>query len=561
MHRNDIATVGADSSVGLPTPPVGTFPLPGPSPVVGDRFVWEPGSVPVSACVSHAEPAAGGLTHTSTCALGSGRPHPGLGPVGRAPSAGRGRWRSQLAVVPDGSAEDFSSRGFTGPAGDGVPRRNGLGETWTSPMVWDARPGALEAARAFLRGSGDADAARFAEEGDAELLRWLGVTTPDGQLTPTGILAFIGRGQPCLEYVRRTHPGADSVIRLRWTDRSLLEELAEVLDTINADDAPTSYPPAAHVNRAKPRRAAMEAIVNGVAHRDWSIQEPTLVEHIGQALRVTSPGGFIDGITETNVMTHPSRSRNRELTDLFVALRLANREGIGIDRIIGDVVRRGNSQPQILQIEGPAVQVSIVCERPDQAWVAWLRKVDQSEEADDLNSLLLLRHLVDVGWLDLAHAALRIQDTRVNARRALSNLVDVTMEGENLLVEIPGIPDPGDPVWVLSSAALDFLARMDHGFGQPSRTISREGTARDYLMGRGRISATELAAVVRATDENVQPVLKRLEREGVMVPMCPDRWGRASHYVPAPARGAWPLAQPTGGTPMPSVAHPGFRWM
>ena len=75
MHRNDIATVGADSSVGLPTPPVGTFPLPGPSPVVGDRFVWEPGSVPVSACVSHAEPAAGGLTHTSTCALGSRRPH------------------------------------------------------------------------------------------------------------------------------------------------------------------------------------------------------------------------------------------------------------------------------------------------------------------------------------------------------------------------------------------------------------------------------------------------------------------------------------------------------
>lgn len=430
------------------------------------------------------------------------------------------------------------------------------------PYLQVVRLEALQAARAFLRGSGDAAAAQLAEEGDAELVRRLGVTTPDGQLTPTGVLAFVGQGQPCLEYVRRTHAGADSAIRIRWTNRSLLEELAEVLDTISCDTPLDESALANGTHRGKPHRAAREAIVNGVAHRDWTVHEPTLVEHIGDALRVTSPGGFIEGVTEFNVMTHPSRSRNRELTDLFVIMGLANREGIGIDRIVGDVVRRGNTQPQIMEIHGPAVQVSIVCDRPDQAWVAWLCKIDRTQETDDLNSLLLLRHLVDVGWLDLAHAAMRIQDTRVNARRAMAKLLDVTMEGENLLVEIPGIPDPGDPVWILSGAAADFLSRMDHGFGRPTRSPSREGTARDYLMGRGRISAIELAAVVRATAENVQPVLKRLEREGVMVPMCPDRWGRAAHYVPAPpARSPWGHDPSSVAMPMPSVAHPGLRWI
>ena len=81
MYRNDIATVGAESSVVIPTPPVGAYPLPGPSQVVDDRYVWDSGMVPSSAPQRETEQPSGSLPHTSACALGFGRPLAGHGPV------------------------------------------------------------------------------------------------------------------------------------------------------------------------------------------------------------------------------------------------------------------------------------------------------------------------------------------------------------------------------------------------------------------------------------------------------------------------------------------------
>jgi hypothetical protein len=48
--------------------------------------------------------------------------------------------------------------------------------------------------------------------------------------------------------------------------------------------------------RAIPNRALRQAVVNGVVHRDWLSSEPTAVEHIGDTLTVTSPGGLIGGL-------------------------------------------------------------------------------------------------------------------------------------------------------------------------------------------------------------------------------------------------------------------------
>ena len=43
--------------------------------------------------------------------------------------------------------------------------------------------------------------------------------------------------------------------------------------------------------RALPPKTVREAIVNGVIHRDWLSPLPTVVEHIGDTLAVTSLGG------------------------------------------------------------------------------------------------------------------------------------------------------------------------------------------------------------------------------------------------------------------------------
>ncbi len=399
--------------------------------------------------------------------------------------------------------------------------------------VEQARPAALQEARDFLLASGEPHAAELAAQTDTNLLRRLNVVTADGLLTNAGVIAFVGRDEPCIDYVRRLHVGGDSLARVRRRERSLLEELAEVFSALEVST------PTVHVQRGLvigqqreiPLRAARETVVNGAVHREWAIQEPTLVEHTGSSLRVTSPGGFVGGVTPENIITHPSRSRNRAVAELFAALRVAEREGIGVDRMVGDMVRRGQQAPQIEEIPGPAVRVTLVGNDIDQPWIAWLGQIQPSQEAEDLNSLLMLRRIVEHRWIDAYTAAGLIQDTAAVATGALAKLARTTLDGRPVIVALDGVPDTAEPVWVMSASARSSLQTLDNEYARSRSSSSRESIARGYVLARGRISSTELAGLVGADRTNVGAVLKGLEEEGIVCPAWPSRRGKGFHYV------------------------------
>ena len=97
-----------------------------------------------------------------------------------------------------------------------------------------ARPQAIAVARDFLLDSGDPSATELANTPDAALLRRLNAVTGHGMRTNAGVLAFVGRGSPALDYVHRDVAGADSTTRVRRTGRALLEELSEVFVSLDA---------------------------------------------------------------------------------------------------------------------------------------------------------------------------------------------------------------------------------------------------------------------------------------------------------------------------------------
>lgn len=125
-------------------------------------------------------------------------------------------------------------------------------------------------------------------EVDAQLLPRLYVVSHDGMLTNAGALSFGGRSMPSFDYVHRDYAGGDSTVRVWRGDRSLLEELAETFMVLDAHNA-TSHVQAGPVVREVrdvPSLAAREAVVNGVAHREWGLTDPTIVEHIGKTLKL-----------------------------------------------------------------------------------------------------------------------------------------------------------------------------------------------------------------------------------------------------------------------------------
>ena len=395
-----------------------------------------------------------------------------------------------------------------------------------------ARAQALEVARDFLVASGEPSANDLAGATDAELLRRLGVVHTDGTLTNAGAIAFVGTEWAPLDYLRRPVEGADSTLRLRTEGRSLLENLREVFAAVDSATATRHLQVGLVMQQVRelPLIAVREAIVNGVAHRDWHTVQPTTVEHIGAKLRVTSPGGFYGGVNERNVLTHPSRSRNQSLVHLLAKLRIAEREGIGVDRMVREMIRIGNAAPSIREIDGPSVRVVLIGSSLDEPWMAWQRQVEPAHLVDDVSALLALHRLMRCGWIDASAAAEVTQLELAEAEDLLLRLSGATMSGAVLIEPIIGTPDGSEPAWRLHERALEVIRGLDEAVGRRTRMPERSAVARTYAAHRGRISSTELAAFVHASNSNVGPVLKQLAADGVLEPSSPTGRGRGFYY-------------------------------
>ncbi len=81
------------------------------------------------------------------------------------------------------------------------------------------------------------------------------------------------------------------------------------------------------------KRAFREALVNALVHRDYSRLGAIHVKLDDDGLSISSPGGFVDGVTLQNLLIVAPQSRNPLLADVIKRIGLAERTGRGIDRI------------------------------------------------------------------------------------------------------------------------------------------------------------------------------------------------------------------------------------
>lgn len=86
-----------------------------------------------------------------------------------------------------------------------------------------------------------------------------------------------------------------------------------------------------------PSEAVHEALVNALVHRDYMIQGSEIhVDMYDNRLEIVSPGGMPDGkrIQDLNIDDIPSIRRNPIICDLFSRLKLMERRGSGLRKII-----------------------------------------------------------------------------------------------------------------------------------------------------------------------------------------------------------------------------------
>lgn len=106
-------------------------------------------------------------------------------------------------------------------------------------------------------------------------------------------------------------------------------------------------------------RAFREGIVNALCHRDYTRLGSVAVQVSNEGLLILSPGGFIDGITQDNLLTADSRGRNPLLSDMFKRIGLAERTGRGIDRIFEGSILYGRPLPDYSESTSDSVHLFI----------------------------------------------------------------------------------------------------------------------------------------------------------------------------------------------------------
>ncbi|THJ68757.1 transcriptional regulator [Arthrobacter echini] len=272
------------------------------------------------------------------------------------------------------------------------------GDDWSSKDsgngVDAVSPVAMEVARDLLKQSQDPERRSWSELLWPDLCRRLGVLTPAGQLTNGGAMLFIDDGRIHVQYTRRVpRPGllaANDHISGSgvWVIRRVLELIEGRIER-TAIVTPSG---AQLLIGDLPESAVREAIVNAFMHRDYRSSDPIRVEHGSSRLRITSPGGFVPGVTVDNVLTVSSRSRNGSLAHAIRGLGLGESAGVGVDRMYSAMTAVGHEPPGFTT-DGRSVEITLQGGAPNEPLTRFVASLPE-DRRDDPDTLLVLTFLL-----------------------------------------------------------------------------------------------------------------------------------------------------------------------
>ncbi|MDZ7704914.1 MAG: ATP-binding protein [Trueperaceae bacterium] len=101
-----------------------------------------------------------------------------------------------------------------------------------------------------------------------------------------------------------------------------------------------------------------EAILNAVSHRSYQDIGSVFVRQYPHKLRVESPGGFPEGIDETNILKR-QKPRNRLIAEVLTKCGLVERSGQGVDKMFRESLREGKALPDYSDSDEYQVNLSV----------------------------------------------------------------------------------------------------------------------------------------------------------------------------------------------------------
>lgn len=127
-----------------------------------------------------------------------------------------------------------------------------------------------------------------------------------------------------------------------------------------------------------------EAVLNAIAHRDYTITSEVVVKQYPNKITITNPGGFPKGVTIENILTVSSTPRSRLMTENLEKTGLVERSGQGVDKIFSSTLSEGKVEPDYKNSNMFQVSLSLRTEIIDKAFHVFVSQYQNSAKEPKL---------------------------------------------------------------------------------------------------------------------------------------------------------------------------------
>lgn len=271
--------------------------------------------------------------------------------------------------------------------------------------------------------------------------------------------------------------------------------------------------------------AYREAVANALVHRDYTRVGAVHVKLDSEALTVSNPGGFVEGVTSQNILTTPPRPRNPTLADAFKRIGLVERTGRGVDLIYRSTLRYGRPAPSYAQSDRAGVTLRIPAAEADRAFIRMVVEAEKARQTGlPINSLIALACLSEQRQVTAEELAVGMQTERPTAKRTLEALVEAGLveprgrgRARHYMLSARVYSQLGDTAAHTRQKGID-AARNEHMLLQ-------------HVAEHGPIARAAVMSLCQLTGDQASYLLRGLVEQGKLVTSGSKRWTRYS--IPA----------------------------
>jgi len=357
----------------------------------------------------------------------------------------------------------------------------------------------------------------LADMDDIAFLRDLALVKSDSgniKLTVAGLL-FVGKEQA----INRLFPQAE-VIYLHYSESNLEEydarldmkaPIISVIDRLSEKIQDSNRIVNVQVGLFRleivdfPEKVFQEALLNALSHRDYQSQGAVYVKHYPDKIVIENPGAFLDGITENNIITHPSVPRNKLIAETLQHLKYVQRTGQGVDIIFREMISSGKPFPEYKSYND-AVSLTIYSAIDDIDFVKFIANEENGlSRSFSLSELMILRYLKDNRKITMSEAESLIQEARDQAQNACNNLKRYG------LIELSGNE------YMLTAKIYDELKNsVDYTKDKAIQYIKAREMILEYIRDRGFINNELVRELCGFSQKQARIILQRMRKENLI---------------------------------------------